>query len=482
MSAFGLCLIGAVAVLTILTGLPAYSILLLGAVTGAATGLATGAINIDILRGVTLRLLNLLENDLLQALPLFMLMGALLRRLPVTSALFKSGTKLFGGGRSAPVLSGFLLGALLGPMNGSVGASVGALARILGPQLRAAGVAPASQEAVVAVAGTLGVVVPPSLVLILLGDAMLTAHTYAMNATNRLDRVMNTQDLMRGALLPAGLFLAACLAGAALTSPALRGPKKVMELAFSEIATAAVTLAFLLLLLGGVAVGRFYAVEAAAMGAVVLFLAALVSGRLTGGTLPSVVNEVLVGTGTLFAPLLAATTFTLVLRALGTDKLIEAGIAGLGGGQVVPVIAILAGLAVLAFALDAFEIIFVAVPILVPALLIRVEDAVWIGVLVLLVLQTSFLLPPMGYAWVLARAMSPGKAAASKTLKALLPFLLGQVIVLSLVIAVPSLVHVLDPPAARPQPSPEKGASDGDALLRQLQGATPGLPVGPPRF
>src|SRR5260370_4560647 len=104
------------------------------------------------------------------------------------------------------------LGALLGPMNGSVGASVLALSRVVAPRLAESGVPKPTQFAAVAVASTLGVVIPPSLVLILLGDAMLSAHTIAVTSTGRADRVINTQDVFHGALAPAAIFLALCLA------------------------------------------------------------------------------------------------------------------------------------------------------------------------------------------------------------------------------------------------------------------------------
>src|SRR6201999_614128 len=113
---------------------------------------------------------------------------------------------------SAPLVSGMLLGALLGPMNGSVGASVLALSRVVAPRLAGEGITAPHRHAVVAVASTLGVLVPPSLVLILLSDAMLSAHTIAVTVTGRHDRVINTQDIFHAALLPGGIFLALCLA------------------------------------------------------------------------------------------------------------------------------------------------------------------------------------------------------------------------------------------------------------------------------
>src|SRR5205823_6406002 len=156
-------------------------------------------------------LINLFENDLLQALPLYVMMGLLLDRLPVADALYRAGLSLLPRRPAAPLASGMALGALLGPMNGSVGASVLALSRVVAPRLAESGAPKPTQFAAVAVASTLGVVIPPSLVLILLGDAMLSAHTIVVTATGRADRVVNTQDVFHGALVPAGLFLTLCL-------------------------------------------------------------------------------------------------------------------------------------------------------------------------------------------------------------------------------------------------------------------------------
>ena len=377
--------------------------------------------------------------------------------------------------RASPLISGFVLGGMLGPMNGSVGASVLALSQTLGPRLVALGVPPATREAVVAVASTLGVVVPPSLVLILLGDAMLTAHTIAINATGRIDRIINTQDLLRGALVPAGMFIVGCLIvswliGRRSIAAAPVVPDKARAI---DVLIAVLSVAFLVLLLGGVALGRFFAVEAAASGAFVMFTAAAVSGRLRDGVLGRILADTIASTGALFAPLLAATTFTLVLRLLGTDKLINDWVTTLPGGQMLAVILILGAIALAAFALDAFEIIFVAVPILIPPLLMRAPDAVWIGVLVLLVLQMSFLLPPFGYALILARSTLKETTSLAAVMRALAPFLAAQITVLSIVIAAPGVVHVFDPP--KPSPSPPLSREENEARSRTIK-----MPPAPP--
>src|SRR5215472_834327 len=143
--------------------------------------------------------------------PLYVFMGALLYRLPLADRLFRCGVALGGRSHAAPSLATLGLGALLAPMNGSVGASVAMLSRSVAPKLAARGVPAAESTALVCVSSTLGVVIPPSLVLILLGDAMMRAHTEATNVTKAMVRIVNTQDIFRGALVPAALFLLLCL-------------------------------------------------------------------------------------------------------------------------------------------------------------------------------------------------------------------------------------------------------------------------------
>src|SRR3954451_9317349 len=207
----GVGLLVLVGVGIISTGLPAAVILIVVAIFGATLGVVAGAIDISTLSALPSRLINLFENDLLQALPLYVTMGLLLDRLPVADALYRAGNAVLPRRPSAPLVSGMMLGALLGPMNGSVGASVLGLSRVVSPRLAAEGLPAPNRHAIIAVASTLGVLVPPSLVLILLSDAMLSAHTMAVSATGRSDRVVNTQDIFHAALLPGGICQVLCL-------------------------------------------------------------------------------------------------------------------------------------------------------------------------------------------------------------------------------------------------------------------------------
>ncbi len=439
-SGFALLILVGVGIIS--TGLPAAFVLIAVASLGAALGLVTGTIPFSLLWALPGRLINLFDNDLLQVLPLYVTMGLLLGRLPVADALYRTGIAVMPKRASAPLVSGMLLGALLGPMNGSVGASVLGLSRVVAPRLSAEGVPAATRDAVIAVASTLGVLVPPSLVLILLSDAMLDAHTYAVTATGRSDRVINTQDVFHAALAPAGIFLLLCIALAWFAGRHHELPPKRERVTPQQMILAAFALIALLLLLGGVATGYFYAVEAAAMGAFAMLSAGLISGRLRGAVLREVLHDAIAITGALFTLLIAATTFTLILRLLGTDRLVNNLVAGIPGGDILATAAVLAVIGLCAFVLDAFEIIFVIIPIVIPPLLVRVADARWVAVLVLLTLQSSFLLPPFGYALMMVRGASRNPAPFRPFVKALVPFLLAQWMLLIVVLLVPKLVHI----------------------------------------
>jgi len=474
-SGFALLILVGIGIIS--TGLPAAFILIAVASIGAVLGLLTGTIPISLLWALPGRLINLFDNDLLQALPLYVTMGLLLGRLPIADALYRTSNAILPKRASAPLVSGMMLGALLGPMNGSVGASVLGLSRVVAPRLTAEGVPAATRDAVIAVASTLGVLVPPSLVLILLSDAMLSAHTTAVTATGRMDRVINTQDIFHAALVPAGIFLLLCIA---LTWHAGRDqglpPAKRERVTVKEMILAAFALASLLVLLGGVAAGYFYAVEAAAVGAFALLSGGLVSGRLPRVILREVLQDAIAITGALFSLLIAATTFTLVLRLLGTDKLVNNLVVGIPGGDILPVAIVLSVIGLCAFVLDAFEIIFVVVPIVIPPLLIRVADARWVAVLVLLTLQASFLLPPFGYALMMVRGAIKNPAPFHSFVRALLPFLAAQWMLLIVVLLVPKLVHFGEnAEASRRGPAVPMSNEELDKRLREMVIPLPSL-------
>lgn len=445
METAGFWMLASVAVVLIATGLPACMILIGVAVLFSALGIATGAFGYHLLTALPFRVVGLLENDLLQALPLYVLMGALLNRLPLADILFRTGTTMLRRTAAAPQLAAIGLGAILAPMNGSVGASVATLSRIVQPRLLERGVAPEPSLAIVCVASTLGVVVPPSLVLILLADAMMRAHTEAINVTGIMARAINTQDIFHGTLVPAALFLALCSLlgwwigrrGAAPSGGA------AVPATSGERIVSGVTVAFIVGLLGGVAAGYLYAVEAAAAGAVALTLFGIATRTLRAEILAAALRDTMAVTGALFALLVAATTFTLVFRAFETDRVLADIITAMPGGAGASVVAVLLLMGICAFVLDAFEIIFVIVPLVMPPLLTRVPDAVWVSVLTLLALQASFLIPPFGYAVMMARTTMTQAVETGALTRSLLPFLGIQILVLGLTVLFPAITHLL---------------------------------------
>ncbi len=462
------------------TGWPAFAVILAVSVLGTATGALLGA-PVGLMAALPGRLIALLEHDLLQALPLYLLMGALLNRLGVIAALFAALSALLPQRQFNPVLAGLGVGALLGPVNGSVGASVMSLGRSVLQPLARAGVAADDRVAVLALASTLGVVVPPSLVLILLGDAMMSAHTVAVaaNAKSAIAavaasaasvRIINTQDIFYAAALPAGMVILLCAVAAIIRfrSRGADGPARLLPTR-GQWWMAATTLLVLAVLLGGVASGRFFAVEAAACGAALTLVAGVGSGRLGGGNLRSALIDALAQSGALFALLIAATTLTLVLRMYGSDVWLSELIAAVPGGATGVVIVVLALLALSALVLDAFEIVFVVVPLVMPAALMRVPDAAWVAVLTLLVLQVSFLMPPLGYALVLARSreVQVSGVAPRAMARALWPFVLALGLVLAGVLLRPDWVHLWQPQSQAPAPA----ALSEEEVLRSMRQA-----------
>jgi TRAP-type mannitol/chloroaromatic compound transport system permease large subunit len=429
--------------LTIFTGAPVW-ILLLG-VSGlfASAAVEFGVLDINSLTAVPARLVGLLENDLLQALPLYVLVGMLLLRLPLAQALFSLLLRGMSRTGAATSLATLGLGALVAPMNGSVASSSALLGRLVAPRLK--GLDAARATALISVSATIGVVVPPSLVLILLGDTMMRAHIEASNLPGFVlgaARIITTQDVFHAALLPAlGVLL--------LWVAVARWQGRTVQVAAPTVPRrhtlgAVLAASTIVLLLAGVFTGALYAVEAAATGCVVLVLATLLTRALNWHQWQELLRDTLALSGALMALLVGATVFSLVFRLLGTDRWLTGQMmaSSLPPAITAGLVLLLVGLC--AWVLDAFEMIFVVIPVVAPPLIAMLGDPQQAAVLLLLVLQLSFLVPPMGYAVMMARTLRSDSPPIPALLRALLPFLLAQLAVLVAVLCAPVLVHQLD--------------------------------------
>jgi TRAP-type mannitol/chloroaromatic compound transport system permease large subunit len=480
-------LLGALALL-IVSGWPTYVVVITVSVVGAALGVALGAFDAAVLGALPARLVGLLEHDLLQAIALYALVGSLLTRLGVADAVYRglarAGSRL--DARAAPAWSGLALAALFAPMNGSVGASLVALQRSAGAFWAEGGMPPARRCTLTAVAGTLGVIVPPSLVLLLLSEAMMAAHTEGLNLARSLGtavastsvRVINTQDVVTAATLPGLLLLLLWAAVAWFTSRRAGGEASTADLAGETppapptsagagLAWLAAPLAILVLLVL-VALGVVRAVEGAATFGTLLLVWAIAGRRLSRSLLGEVLDDAMALTGSLFALLIAATSLSLVLRAFGTDRLVAGWMLALQGREALALLVVFVLLLAFAFVLDAFEIIFLVVPLLMPPVLAQVADAAWVVALTLLVLQLGFLMPPFGYAIVLARSQVTAPLPAWRPLLgALVPYLVALLLVIAAVATNPRLAHPSGPSQGTPPPT-TSGSDDLDQRLRDM--------------
>lgn len=464
----GLWMLLALAMLVVATGLPVWALLVGVAWISALGGWLAGALDPTVLTAVGSRIVNLLEHDLLQAMPLYVFVGVLLERLAVADALFASGERLFRPTGAGAPLSALAVGTLIAPMNGSVASSSALLSRLVAPRLK--GRPAPGAMALISVAATIGVVVPPSLVLILLGDAMLNAHTVASNLPGFVlqGHIVNTQDVLRAALPPAALVLLLWAVVAWATNR--RAPVEPKRpLVVREVVLAIATTLSILFLLGGVFVGRLFAVEAAAAGGCMLAFGAAVTRSLDAKQWRSVLEDTFALSGALFALLVGATTFSLVFRLFGTDRWLADIVLASPFPPGVTAALVLLLVALCACALDAFEMIFVVIPIVAPLLIVQLGDAQQVAVLLLFVLQLSFLLPPLGYAVLMTRARAGlGRVDNPTLLKALAPFLAVQLAAGALVFAWPRITHLLDEPAPAANAPAAAPMSDAD-IVKQME-------------
>lgn len=428
-------------ILMALSGLPAWLVLVTMATTFALGGVVAGNFSLSLFNALPLRLLGLLENDLLQALPLYVFIGTLLNRLPIVDVLFRAISSLLRRTHAAPWLAGIGIGTLLAPMNGTVGAGIAMLTRSVLPRLESQHADPERSAALVCAASVVGIVVPPSVVLLLLSDAMMKAHTEALNATARVDRVVNTQDIFHGALIPATILITLFLAVTWWRNRGIPATSETpAQLNRNDWILAGSCVALIVLLLGAVTLGYLYAVEAAATGGLAMFAFGVVTRSLNWPMLKAVLSDTLAISGALFALLVGATFYTLVLRAFNADLWMSELLQDLSGHGSAALYAVLLILMLSAFILDAIEITFVIVPLVMPSLLKFMPDATWISVLTLLVLQASFLLPPFGYSVLMVGSVSHQRLAMRTLARAIWPYLLMQAAVILLVLFFPKLV------------------------------------------
>ena len=417
------------------------------ALTFAVIGYLFAGFDLYLVSILPLRAIGLMENDLLQAIPLFVYLGVIMQRTTLARELLSAMASLFGQRPGGLGLSALLLGALLAPTTGAVGATVLTLGLLVLPNMLNAGYNRSFASGIVCGAGTLGTVLPPSIILIVLADLMRGANAEGQSLRGiPVSGSLLVKDIYLGMLLPVGIVLAGYLLYALLVAwrrpewcPPAGDAARVKLSKWRLAVVIVVPLSFLILLLASIVTGRIYAVEAAAMGAIGATIYALVRRELTIARLAETVQMVMQLTGMMFALLLAASVFTLVFRGFGSDRLVHQLLGQIPGGMGGAVLAVFGIAFVFGFFLDALEIVLLVVPIAMPSLLAMGADSIWLSVLLAITAQTSFLMPPTGFALFFLRSVAPPGLKTSEIYRGALPFIGIQLVVLALLVAFPML-------------------------------------------
>ena len=400
----------------------------------AFIGVEVGLFEWNLLYALPERIFGVMSNYVLLAIPFFIFMGTMLEKSRLAEDLLHTIGMLFGPLRGGLALAVVIVGALLAAATGVVGASVVAMGMISLPVMLRYGYSQELATGVIAAAGTLGQIIPPSLVLVVLADQM----------------GISVGDLFIGAFVP-GVMLAGMYAiyvtGLALVFPGV-GPALPIEerdisgaeLARRVLGVMVPPLVLILLVLGSIFAGVATPTEAGALGAVGAMGLAAFAKRLDWKALRDTADETTRLTAMVMFLLIGSTAFALVFRGLYGDIWIEELLTGLPGGKLGLLIVANLAIFLLGFFLDFFEIAFILLPLLVPAARALDIDLVWFGVMIGMNLQTSFLTPPFGFALFYLRGIAPAEVETLRIYKGAIPFILIQLLGLALIVAFPELV------------------------------------------
>ncbi|HZD89795.1 MAG TPA: TRAP transporter large permease subunit, partial [Pseudolabrys sp.] len=408
-----------------------------------------GVMGFGILGALPARIYGVITNPVLLAIPLFVFMGVMLEQSRIAEDLLERMGRLFGSWRGGLGISAVLVGALLAASTGIVGATAVTMGLIMLPAMLRHGYDPRLAAGTVAASATLAQIVPPSTVLIVLGDQLNNAYQAAQLAEgNFAPNALSVSDLFAGAVLPGALLVGLYLAFLAVmaswrpkTCPSVMNADSVSKGGLLEALLAPLVL--IAAVLGSILFGVATPTEAASVGTVGAILLAARKANIREIMTP-VVEKTTQITAMIFVILIGATVFSLVFRALGGDVMVHQALTGLPGGEDGALLAVMLAIFLLGFVMDAFEIIFVVVPIVAPALLkMPGVDPVWLGILMAVNLQTSYMHPPLGPTLFYLRGVAPPEVTTRHIYVGIIPFVVIQLIALLVLWFLPALATAL---------------------------------------
>ena len=416
----------------------------------AGLGVITGTFESAFLGAIPNRLYGDMTNMTLVAVPLFVFMGVLLEKSNLAQDLLSNMAEVIGGFRGSLAISVIFVGALIAASTGIVGATVIAMGLISLPIMLSRNYDPSLSAGTICATGTLGQIIPPSIALVILGDVLSAAYQQSqLSIGNFSARTVSVGDLFMGAIIP-GLILVFCYAFyvivRAYLSPKM-APSQVVTIVSGrwKILLTSLLPPFILItsVLGSILLGIATPTEAAGVGALGAILLAVSKSSLTRENLTEAVETTTEITAMVFMILLGSSIFSLVFRGFGGDDLITGIFTELPGGAFGAVLVVMVIIFLLGFILDFIQITLVVVPIVGPALLMLGVDPIWLGIMIAINLQTSFLTPPFGFALFYLRGVAPDTLATKDIYRGVIPFILIQLGVLIALAIFPELVTAL---------------------------------------
>lgn len=414
------------------------------ALIAAGIGVANGVFEPAFLTAMPNRLFGIINNQTLIAVPLFVLMGVTLEKTRIAEQLLDAMSRAFGRFPGGLGLSVTIVGMLMAASTGIVGATVVTMGLMSLPVMLKARYNVPLATGTICATGTLGQIIPPSIALVLLGDVLSNAYQQAQLSQGIFNpKTVSVGDLFAGAIIPG--FMLVVMYAIYITLTAVMNPDKAPPIEAAKITLAEIMvsifppLLLMIAVLGSILGGIATPTEAAGVGAI----GALVLGALRRELSISQLHEIAISTtkttSMVFFILIGASFFSLVFRGYGGDDLVHEWFDALPGGVIGATFVVMLAIFLLGFMLDFIEITFVVVPIVGPALMAMGVDPVWLGIMIAINLQTSFLTPPFGFALFYLRGVAPPEVQTKDIYRGVVPFIAIQLLMLLLLAFVPQL-------------------------------------------
>lgn len=431
----------------LLAGFPVAFVLGGSAVISGFIGDFFGIFDLSLFQAIPSRIYGIMTNDLLLAIPLFIFMGIVLEKAKIAEELLINLGRLLSGVRGGLAISVILVGALLAASTGIVGATVVTMGLISLPVMLKNNYSKTISTGLICASGTLGQIIPPSIVLLLLSDQISNAFKNTqMSLGNFSSEPVAVSDIFMAAIVPGVLLVIAYIAWVMVY--AFIRPKSIParvknidsdHAAIDSIKSAIPPLILMLIVLGSILSGLATATESSSIGAVGAMLLARIKGRLDLNILKTVCKETARVTSMIFTILIGATIFSLAFRGFGGDEIIHEYFKQLPGGLPAAVLFCMAFIFFLGFFLDFIEIIFIVIPIIVPPLVILGADPVWLAIMIAINLQTSFLTPPFGFSLFYLRGVADKSVKTIQIYKGIAPFVFIQLLLLVAIYLFPKI-------------------------------------------